>query len=242
MHRLRIIAGPNGSGKTTLTKDLMQKYDLNLGVYINADEIEDQLRRDQKISLRKYGLSVREKVFLTFYNAHELRPKSSVTCSVRYNVLRLDQPLSSNTYFPALLADFIRQCLLDLRQTFSFETVMSGGDKIQLLKLAKKLGYRTYLYFICIEKDSDNTPTANFKRVRDRVLKSGHNVPENLISSRYEKTLANLLPAIKLSDRAYLFDNSGAGYQFVAEITNGRELEFNPDFVPRWFELNVLNQ
>ena len=39
---LTIIAGPNGSGKSTLTEELIRQG-IDLGVYINADEIEKDL-------------------------------------------------------------------------------------------------------------------------------------------------------------------------------------------------------
>jgi len=39
--RLRIFAGPNGSGKSTFKKMLRQEL---LGVYINPDEIEKEIR------------------------------------------------------------------------------------------------------------------------------------------------------------------------------------------------------
>jgi predicted ABC-type ATPase len=39
--RLRIFAGPNGSGKSTI-KDVLS--DNLLGVYINPDEIENEIR------------------------------------------------------------------------------------------------------------------------------------------------------------------------------------------------------
>jgi len=36
--RLRLIAGPNGAGKSTFTEKLLKKH-VNLGVYVNPDEI-----------------------------------------------------------------------------------------------------------------------------------------------------------------------------------------------------------
>ena len=39
MPKLRLVAGPNGSGKTTLTKELRERYAVNLGQYLNPDDI-----------------------------------------------------------------------------------------------------------------------------------------------------------------------------------------------------------
>jgi predicted ABC-type ATPase len=242
MHRLRVIAGPNGSGKTTLTKELRENYQLNFGFYLNADDIETVLRANQKISFRRFGIKVSFPEFDRFYSSHILRRKARVKFEIRYNTLYLRTGLTSKTYFPTLLADFIRKKLLEQKQTFSFETVMSGSDKLDLLADAKKQGYRIYLYFICIEKDEHGNPSVNLDRIRDRVEKKGHDVDETKVVERYYKTLGNLIPAIKYTDRSYLFDNSGTGYKLVGEITNGHELDFDPQFIPQWFEEFVLNK
>jgi predicted ABC-type ATPase len=51
-----------------------------------------------------------------------------------------------------------------------------------------------------------------------------------------------LLDAIKLSDRAYLFDNSGTEHKLVAEIADGRDIQFDPAFIPNWFDRYVLQK
>lgn len=52
--RLRMFAGPNGSGKSTL-KDEVEAH--GLGVYINADDIEAEIRA-QCCGLHRQGLCV----------------------------------------------------------------------------------------------------------------------------------------------------------------------------------------
>jgi predicted ABC-type ATPase len=114
---------------------------------------------------------------------------------------------------------------------------MSGKDKIELLQTAKQRGYRTYLYYICTDD-----VIINKDRVSNRIEKGGHPVPEEKVKQRYYRSLDQLLNAIKLSDRAYLFDNSGTEHKLVAEITDGRDIEFNPSFIPNWFEKYVLQK
>jgi hypothetical protein len=50
-----------------------------------------------------------------------------------------------------------------------------------------------------------------------------------------------LLNAVRHTDRAYLFDNSrqGGGQLWVAEITEGRNLEVKCDPMPLWFQKAV---
>ncbi len=238
MFRLRIIAGPNGSGKTTLTKDLQNNYHINFGYYINADEIETWLKNKDRLSFGRYKLKVAAPVFDSFFTAHPLYQKCAfVSYHIRRNIFYLDTRLKNFSYFSALFADFLRYQLMKSNQTFTFETVMSGKDKVSFLKKAKENNYRMYLYYICTDD-----VLINKDRVADRVEKGGHAVPDEKIEKRYYGSLKNLLNAIKLSNRAYLFDNSGSTHKLVAEITDGRTINFDPEFVPKWFAKYVLSK
>ena len=99
-----------------------------------------------------------------------------------------------------------------------------------------ELGYRTYLYYIATDD-----PAINVARVQARVHLGGHGVPEEKIVSRYARSLDLLLPAVKQTNRAYLFDNSRDGVErlWVAEITDGRSLELKCDPMPLWFQKAV---
>lgn len=52
--RLRMFAGPNGSGKSTLKDVLDPAW---LGVYVNADDIEAEIRAQGFVSLAPYGVT-----------------------------------------------------------------------------------------------------------------------------------------------------------------------------------------
>lgn len=83
-------------------------------------------------------------------------------------------------------------------------------------------------------------------RVSNRVALGGHPVPEEKIISRYHRSLALLMDAIKVSNRAYIFDNStdnaDGKHTWLAEITDGRTLELKADLVPSWFKKAVLDK
>jgi predicted ABC-type ATPase len=146
-----------------------------------------------------------------------------------------------NAYFASVVADVLRQHLLERRASFTCETVMSHPDKVALLEKAQRLGYRTYLYFVATDD-----PEINVSRVRNRVGLGGHPVPEDKIISRYHRSLALLLEAIKHTSRAYIFDNStdSADPQlaWIAEITDGRRLELKTDRIPAWFYKAVIEK
>ncbi|MFY7698467.1 MAG: zeta toxin family protein [Legionella sp.] len=136
-----------------------------------------------------------------------------------------------NAYFASVAADFIRHKLIQCSKSFTFETVMSFTDKIELLRQAQLKGYRTYLYYVATED-----PVINISRVRYRVKMGGHSVPEDKIVSRYQRSLDLLMEAIKFTNRAYIFDNSTHEHIWLAEVTNGHLLVMKTDQVPEWFK------
>jgi predicted ABC-type ATPase len=114
---------------------------------------------------------------------------------------------------------------------------MSSTDKVETLKKAQSFGYRTYLYFVATED-----PNINLSRIRHRVRTGGHNVPEDKAVARYYRSLELLIEAIKFSNRAYIFDNSGETKTWIAEITNGTDVELKVDEIPTWFQKYVLEK
>lgn len=79
-------------------------------------------------------------------------------------------------------------------------------------------------------------PDINIDRVRHRVAMGGHTVPADKIKNRYAGSLALLSDAVANTDRAYIFDNSGAERVWIAEITDGQELVMRTDSMPAWFK------
>ena len=74
----------------------------------------------------------------------------------------------------------------------------------------------------------------NKGRVETRVLQGGHDVPADKIVERYERTMNLLLNVIRLSDRAFLFDNSYSEPKLFATVeANEISIEDSVDFVPR---------
>ena len=108
---------------------------------------------------------------------------------------------------------------------------MSSPDKVNFLHKAQQAGYRTYLYFVATE-DAD----INVSRVQHRVAMGGHPVPEEKIRQRYTRSLALLADAVTYANLAYIFDNSGTERLWVAEVTEGQEIEMKTDQMPAWFK------
>ena len=236
--RLRMFAGPNGSGKSTIKSVIRQEL---LGVYINPDEIEARIKENDFLDLGEFEIQAEREEILGFFRRSTLLEKADLLDeaeNLRFNENRLDFfEVSVNAYFASVAADFIRQKLIQARKSFTFETVMSSPDKINLLAKSRQFGYRNYLYFVA----TDN-PEINISRIKYRVQTGGHDVPKDKIVSRYFRSLDLLWEAIKFTNRAYIFDNSGSELLWLAEITDAEKLEIKSEFVPRWFEKFVLEK
>jgi len=175
----------------------------------------------------------------SFVNADELESVlaesegHSINIILRENCI-VDQSKSTHSYETSLIASFIRWVLYNKRKGFAFESVMSHKSKLNEIISAKKKGLKIYLYFVCI----DNT-AINIERVKDRVRKGGHNVNTEKLKHRYLNKLKNLYPAIRLSDKVYLFDNSGKSPELIAEIFSDKMI-IKSNFLPNWFIKFVL--
>jgi len=233
--RLRVFAGPNGSGKSTLKEVLPESV---LGVYVNADEIEKLIRANGGLTLMEFSIEATSAELGDFLAHSTLLQSQGMQADASRMVLQdgrvVFQDLPVNSYHASVLADFIRHKLLSDGTSFTFETVMSSQDKVEFLCKAQKSGFRTYLYFVATED-----PEINVSRVQYRVATGGHSVPKDKIISRYYRSLSLLSQAVACSDRAYVFDNSGEDKVWLAEVTDGSELEMKVDVVPHWFKASL---
>jgi predicted ABC-type ATPase len=100
-------------------------------------------------------------------------------------------------------AELLRNTLLEERQNFSFETVLSTERNLLLMQKAKGLGYEVQCVYVLT-----CNANINVTRVRMRESAGGHSVPEDKIRSRYHKALALLPEVIAVSDKIVIYDNS----------------------------------
>ena len=77
--------------------------------------------------------------------------------------------------------------LLEQRKSFAFETTLAGRNYGRLFKEAKARGYFITLYYLSLPTES-----LALKRIRDRVMRGGHDVPESDVRRRFRRSLLNL--------------------------------------------------
>ena len=236
--RLRIFAGPNGSGKSTIKS----KIGLHLlGNFLNPDEIEAEIKSCGFLDFQSFSLNPTATEVLDFFRNSTFLTSANLSTEAAKLTFEANKlgfsSLNVNSYFASVAADFIRQKFVQAKESFSFETVMSSPDKIDFLKTSRAAGYRNYLYYV-----ATNDPVINISRVAYRVKAGGHNVPKHKIESRYYRSLDLLVDAIKLTNRAYIFDNSESGATLIAEITDAQKMDIKMAVVPFWFQEYVLEK
>jgi len=237
--RLRMFGGPNGSGKSSVLRNIDRHY--HIGYYINADEIENLLKNQGFLNLSNYGILLEKGELKKFIKKSSFFQKTintglDISLRVEENVV-VANPNNTHSYEAALISSFLREKLISLEKSLSFETVMSHPSKLDILKLANHKNYRNYLYFICTQ-----SPALNVERVRHRVEKGGHPVPEDKIVSRYHRSLDLLSAAIKETRRAFIFDNSKHIHELILEVFNGNEIVLHTDTVPKWVQVYVIDR
>ena len=89
-------------------------------------------------------------------------------------------------------------------QTVGVETVLSTPKYRRLVHLAKSLHFEVWLLYVVV-----SSPQINIERVRFRVTKGGHSVPEDKIVERYTRPLEQFPWFLESADRAWIYDNSG---------------------------------
>lgn len=201
-----MFAGPNGSGKSTLYEQLRKSGRINTEIYISADRIEIDLRKKGKFTFNAYHIRTSFEEFSNFVKSSDIIKKHQGNplsfFSLKSGVLYVKKA-GRNSYSASLVAAYLVEQLIKIGRSFCFETVMSHSSKIDMMRMAKLSGYKTYLYFVYTED-----PQLNIMRVRLRVEQGGHNVSEVKIKERYRKTFQQLPYALIHSDKAYLIDNS----------------------------------
>jgi predicted ABC-type ATPase len=101
---------------------------------------------------------------------------------------------------------------------FGFESTLSGRGHLRLIRQLKKAGYEIHFFFLWVPKVA-----LAISRVKERVLRGGHDVPEVVVRRRFGRSIANFLVYYRpVADSWMLFDNTGVLPVVVASGENNR--------------------
>lgn len=93
--------------------------------------------------------------------------------------------------------------LLNSKQSFLVETTLSGNSYLRMMKRTKEFGFVVALFFVGTSDFS-----INMRRVRYRVSRGGHDVPEEDQSRRFPRSMSNFRLAWLLAHEAAVYDDS----------------------------------
>ncbi|MFA7344808.1 MAG: zeta toxin family protein [Terrimicrobiaceae bacterium] len=128
----------------------------------------------------------------------------------------LDPPLAAMRAARLLLSRWKE--LVDGRQSFAFESTLSGRTYATMIRDAKAQGYRlhlSYLYLASVQH--------SIRRVRERVKKGGHHVPAGDLKRRFLPSLHNFFGLyLPLSDKALLYNSTLHPPKLVATWREGK--------------------
>ncbi len=101
---------------------------------------------------------------------------------------------------------------------FGFETTLSGKGHLQVVRGLKRRGYEVHIFYLWV-------PSAELTlaRIKERVLRGGHDVPEAIVRRRFRRSLKNFWEQYRpLADEWILFDGSAAALSTIAKEMQGR--------------------
>jgi len=113
-----------------------------------------------------------------------------------------------------MLAEIARK--VGRRESFAFETTLSGLNYTRHIPLWQQSGYHVKLIFLSL-------PSADLAvaRVKGRAAQGGHDVPPETVRRRFDTGLRNFRAIYcKIVDNWELYDNAGPSPRLIDEGTN----------------------
>jgi len=113
--------------------------------------------------------------------------------------------------------------LMEEKADFAFETTLASRTYVNTIKLAKELDYTVTLLYFWLP-----SPEVAKNRVKQRVLRGGHNIPEQTIISRYYSGIKNLFELyMNEVDEWALVDSAEINYKLIASSKKGLDTIVN---------------
>jgi predicted ABC-type ATPase len=115
--------------------------------------------------------------------------------------------------------------------SFAIETTLSSRGRVDLLRKAKSQGYEIQLVFIAMD-----SPERCIARIWHRAARGGYFVPDADVRRRYARSVTNAGSALRLSDTARFYDNSGDSPRLIL-VANAGKVVWQAEVVPEWVKL-----
>jgi len=104
------------------------------------------------------------------------------------------------------------------KESFAFETTLAASSLATFSRICQEQGYTVYLLYFWLQ-----SADMAVERVRQRVAKGGHSIPEEVIRRRYESSRKNFISLfMPFVDYWHVYDNSGASAVLAASGKGGQ--------------------
>jgi Uncharacterized protein conserved in bacteria len=117
---------------------------------------------------------------------------------------------------------------------FTQETTLSGSRIERTAREANEQGYYIRMFYVGLD-----TVDESLKRIRNRVEKGGHSIPDEDVTRRFAGRFEALARVLVYCDEAAFFDNDN-GFVQVAEYRNGEIIPITEN-KPRWL-VELMNE
>jgi predicted ABC-type ATPase len=105
---------------------------------------------------------------------------------------------------------------VEQRETFTFESTLSGKTYVKLLRDAVGVGYEVEIHYLLLPN-----PELAIQRVKARVRMGGHDVPEEDVRRRFFRSRQNFVKIyLPMATRWVIWN---ASVQFPTELANSAE-------------------
>lgn len=129
-----------------------------------------------------------------------------------------EDPLSARLPAGRAFFDLVADCI-EKRKSFIAETTLSGRSFVGIMKSLAENGFDIRIAYVFLD-----SPEMCIHRVKQRVLKGGHDVPEEDIRRRFFRSKRNFWDLYKqMADRWYVYYNSDSSFDEVALGSQGHE-------------------
>jgi predicted ABC-type ATPase len=125
------------------------------------------------------------------------------------------------------------------RLEFAFETTLGGRTITSLLESALSVGIEVRVWYAGLK-----SPELHIARVRERVARGGHDIPEAKIRERYDQSRLNLIQLMPALTELRVFDNSDEADPYTGvspepklllHMVEGRTIDFcDLEKIPDW--------
>ena len=120
-------------------------------------------------------------------------------------------------------------------ESFLVESTLSGLSFRRVLKRLQDASYSIVIVYVFLE-----TPEVCIARIRERVRKGGHDVPDGDVTRRFYRSIANFWNLYRfMADRWYLICNSTREFVEVA-IGQGNQYSVSDESIFEKFKGKVL--